>query len=80
MGPQVINPEYAFGRQQKVVDKGLAVARKHKVDENLLAEMQELTGCVAIFDSGKAGPTIALRFDIDCVGVTESTDETHRPK
>lgn len=80
VGPQVINPEYAFGRQQKVVDKGLAVARKHKVDENLLAEMQELTGCVAIFDSGKAGPTIALRFDIDCVGVTESTDETHRPK
>lgn len=80
VGSQVINPEYAFGRQQKVVDKGLAVARKHQVDENLLVEMQELTGCVAIFDSGKAGPTIALRFDIDCVGVTESTDETHRPK
>lgn len=80
VGPQVINSEYAFGRQQKVVDKGLAVARKHQVNEALLAEMQELTGCVAIFDSGKAGPTIALRFDIDCVGVTESTQDTHRPK
>ncbi|BBG60748.1 amidohydrolase [Providencia rustigianii] len=80
VGTAVINPEYAFGRQQKVVDKGLGVARKHNVSEALLAEMQELTGCVAIFDSGKPGPTVALRFDIDCVGVTESSQENHRPK
>ncbi|WP_337235992.1 M20/M25/M40 family metallo-hydrolase, partial [Vibrio cholerae] len=57
----------------------LAVAREHKVDEALLDEMKELTGCVAIFDSGKAGPTVALRFDIDCVGVNEATETQHRP-
>ena len=80
VGTDVINPEYAFGRQRSIVDKGLEIARKHNVSEELLQEMQELTGCVAIFDSGKAGPTVALRFDIDCVGVTESTADDHRPK
>ena len=80
VGPQVINPEFAFGRQQNIVNKGLEVAKKHGVSDELLQEMQELTGCVAIFDSGKAGPTVALRFDIDCVGVTESDADGHRPK
>ncbi|WP_226894118.1 amidohydrolase [Proteus sp. FME41] len=79
VGPDVINQEFAFGRRRQVVDKGLAVAREHKVDEALLDEMKELTGCVAIFDSGKAGPTVALRFDIDCVGVNEATETKHRP-
>ncbi|MGG4610290.1 amidohydrolase [Providencia sp. Me31A] len=80
VGTSVINPEYAFGRQQKIVDKGLEVARQHHVSDELLKEMQDLTGCVAIFDSGKPGPTVALRFDIDCVGVTESTADEHTPK
>ncbi|TPW97888.1 amidohydrolase, partial [Proteus mirabilis] len=62
VGPEVINQDFAFGRRRQVVEKGLAVARKHHVDEALLDEMQELTGCVAIFDSGKPGPTVALRF------------------
>lgn len=79
VGPDVINQEFAFGRRRQVVEKGLAVAREHKVDEALLDEMKELTGCVAIFDSGKAGPTVALRFDIDCVGVNEATETKHRP-
>ncbi len=80
VGTDVINPEFAFGRRQQVVEKGLSVAREHKVDESLLKEMQELTGCVAVFDSGKPGPVVALRFDIDCVGVTETTDADHIPQ
>lgn len=79
VGTHVINPEYAFGRQQHIVDKGLKIAREHNISEELLLEMQNLTGCVAIFDSEKPGPTIALRFDIDCIGVTESSDTDHRP-
>ena len=41
--------------------------------------MEELTGCVAVLDTGRPGPTLAIRFDIDCVPVTECTDETHVP-
>ncbi|PIE74312.1 MAG: peptidase M20 [Deltaproteobacteria bacterium] len=39
-----------------------------------------LTGVVGILDTQVAGPTTAFRFDIDCVDVTESHSETHRPE
>ena len=34
---------------------------------------------VARLDTGKEGPTIAMRFDIDANGIEESKDEDHRP-
>lgn len=49
----------------------MELARERGVDEALLAEMDELTGCMATFDSGKPGSAVALRFDIDCVNVQE---------
>jgi aminobenzoyl-glutamate utilization protein A len=78
-GTKVINPKFAHGRKKAIVDKGLAFARQQGVDESLLAEMAEFPGCVAIFDSGRPGPTVALRFDIDCVNVTECSDAEHIP-
>ena len=41
--------------------------------------MEGYPGCVALFDSGKPGKTIALRFDIDCVNVTETRSPEHIP-
>jgi aminobenzoyl-glutamate utilization protein A len=41
--------------------------------------MEGLTGCVAVFDSGRPGPTLGLRFDIDCVNVSETTAADHIP-
>lgn len=38
-----------------------------------------LTGLVAEIDTKREGKTIAFRFDIDGVDVTESKDESHRP-
>ena len=38
-----------------------------------------LTGLVATIDTKKPGKNVAFRFDIDCVNVTESSDESHRP-
>ena len=78
-GKKVINPDNCLGRSQKVVDAGIAYAREHGVSEELLAEMDGLTGCVGVLDTGRPGPTLAVRFDIDCVPVTESTDADHIP-
>ncbi|MCD1126764.1 amidohydrolase [Jinshanibacter sp. LJY008] len=78
-GPKVINPEFVRGRKADVVMRGLELARERGVDEALLAEMDELTGCMATFDSGKPGPTVALRFDIDCVNVQECAVGEHVP-
>lgn len=36
------------------------------------------TGCVAVFDSGRPGPTICLRVDIDALPILEANDG-HRP-
>ncbi len=78
-GKAVIHPEFVRGRVQLIVDAGLAAARERGVSEALLERMDGLTGCMAVFDSGRPGPTIALRFDIDCVNVNESTAPDHIP-
>ena len=79
LGRNIIDPDACLGREMSVVKAGIERARKNGVSEELLAEMQELTGCVAVLDTGRPGPTLALRFDIDCIPVTESTDDKHVP-
>ena len=78
-GRKVVAPEACLGREESVVKAGLQRARRNGVSEELLSEMEELTGCVAVLDTGRPGPTLAIRFDIDCVPVTECTDDTHVP-
>lgn len=78
-GRKVVAPEACLGREESVVKAGLERARRNGVSEELLSEMEELTGCVAVLDTGRLGPTLAIRFDIDCVPVTECTDDTHVP-
>lgn len=78
-GRKVVAPEACLGREESVVKAGLERARRNGVSEGLLSEMEELTGCVAVLDTGRPGPTLAIRFDIDCVPVTECTDDTHVP-
>ena len=78
-GRKVVAPEACLGREESVVKAGLERARRIGVSEELLSEMEELTGCVAVLDTGRPGPTLAIRFDIDCVPVTECTDDTHVP-
>lgn len=78
-GRKVVAPGACLGREESVVKAGLERARRNGVSEALLSEMEELTGCVAVLDTGRPGPTLAIRFDIDCVPVTECTDDTHVP-
>ncbi len=79
LGRKVVNPDACLGRAASVVQAGIERARKNGVSEQLLDEMQELTGCVAVLDTGRPGPTLAVRFDIDCIPVTECTDPSHIP-
>ena len=78
-GRKVVAPEACLGREESVVKAGLERARRNGVCEELLSELDELTGCVAVLDTGRPGPTHAIRIDIDCVPVTECTDDTHVP-
>jgi len=56
-------------------------AREAGVPEDWMSRMEGgNTGLVARFDTGRPGPHVALRFDIDALPVHESDDEDHRPK
>jgi aminobenzoyl-glutamate utilization protein A len=56
-------------------------AREAGVPEDRMSRMEGgHTGLVARLDTGRPGPHVALRFDIDALPVHESAGEDHRPK
>ncbi|SHI81439.1 amidohydrolase [Lutispora thermophila] len=61
------------------------IIRKHRetIKEDADFDISEIldgyTGAVAILDTHKEGPVIAMRFDIDANAIEESKDEDHRP-
>ncbi|MBE2893755.1 M20 family metallo-hydrolase [Spirabiliibacterium falconis] len=79
VGRKIINPDFVRGRVAAVVQQGLDNAITAGANPQWLAKMEEYTGCVAIWDTGRKGPTTALRFDIDCVNVHETHNEQHIP-
>lgn len=50
-----------------------------QTDYDLSEILQGYTGVIAKLDTGKEGPTIAMRFDIDANDVQETMDENHIP-
>ena len=78
MGEKVVSRKDCLGRDPKLVAQAIETAKARGISEALLAEMQELTGCVAVLDTGRPGPTVALRFDIDCNNVQENPSQDHR--
>ncbi|MBQ8828572.1 MAG: amidohydrolase [Burkholderiaceae bacterium] len=78
-GTKIINPKYVAGRNLEQVNLFLEKAREYGVSELELKSFEDYTGCVAILKTGRPGPVLAIRCDIDCVEVSESTDPQHRP-
>lgn len=79
LGKKIINEEFVRGRNKNVVEQGITNAITYGAKQKWLDRMDGYTGCIAVFDSGKAGKTVALRFDIDCVNVSETKSDVHIP-
>lgn len=79
LGTKVVNPEACFGREMPEVEEGLRIAREKGVPEDFIAATEGYTGCVGVLDTGREGPTMAMRFDIDCIPVQETADPEHIP-
>lgn len=79
-GPAIIRRESIPGRSEVRVAEAVETARQHGISPALLDEMDGLTGCMAMLDSGRPGPTFGFRFDIDCVYVQESGEADHLPQ
>ena len=78
-GRDVVEPSEALGRNETLVKAALQRAKANGVPEDFLAACQGFTGVVAELDTGREGPTTALRVDMDCVLVTESEAPGHVP-
>ena len=79
LGTDVVNPEAVFGREEKKVEAGIAAARARGVPEEFIKATEGYTGCVGVLETGRAGPVMAMRFDIDCIPVQETSDPEHLP-
>lgn len=79
-GTQVINSDFVRGYDPQAVKKAQAAARTAGIDEAILQRMGDYTGCAAIFETGRPGPVVALRFELDCVNVQESACASHTPQ
>ena len=77
-GNDYIDAEKVMGRK---IDYELEKARalRQGADAVWLDKIGEFTGLVADFDTGRPGPLVALRFDIDCVDTEEASTEDHLP-
>lgn len=79
LGTKVINPVAVMGRNEALVKEAAERALAHGVPQSFIDETEGYTGCVAVFDTGRPGPTTAFRCDMDCVIVSETTDPAHIP-
>lgn len=65
---------------EEVLEAAYARAVEQGADpEFVKATRGGMTGVIGILRCGE-GPTVAMRFDIDALGVNESTDEDHLPR
>lgn len=55
-------------------------AKEAGVRHEWLEKMEgSFTGALAVFETGKPGPAVLFRVDIDALPILEAKDETHRP-
>lgn len=80
LGHEVVKKEAVMGRpHDEDIANNVERAVKEGADPEILKRMDGLTGVVGIMDTGRPGPVLAYRFDIDAVEVDEAKDYNHKP-
>ena len=86
LGYEVLTGEQVCKRDERMgvpSDEALAKAYARAIDQGADPEFVKateggMTGVIGILRCGE-GPTVAMRFDIDALGVNESMEEDHLP-
>lgn len=81
LGKEVMKEEAAMGRpSEEEIFRHVEWAKEHGAKLDFLDHFTEgYTGIVASLDTGREGPTIAFRVDMDALPIFESKDENHLP-
>ena len=79
-GKEVMKADARMGLPpQKILDLTYIRAVKQGADEEYVEKVRDgFTGVVGILRNGE-GPIIAIRFDIDALGIIEDSNESHLP-
>ena len=79
-GPNVCEKDARMGLPEaEKLAEHLSWAREHGADPEFVEQAKDgFTGVIGILDCGP-GPVVAMRFDIDALGVIESQSEDHLP-
>ena len=83
LGTDIIHPDYvmAYPSQELLMGQRFR-AMSQGSDRNIIRRMEEkggYTGAMFTVEGSQPGPTVALRFDMDCMAVEEPQDEAHLP-
>lgn len=80
LGEEIINRQATMGRpSEEEIANNMDRAIKEGASKELINRMNGFTGVMGILDTGKPGPVLAYRFDIDAVDVDEVKVEEHKP-
>ena len=78
LGDKLLASNLMMGRDVDVAAEK-ARARRQGAHPDWLERIGDVTGLMGELDTGRPGPTLAFRFDIDAVEVEESDAEQHQP-
>lgn len=76
-GLEIIEPQAVMGRNESIVKAAEERAISHGVPVDFLKKLNGYTGAVAVLETGKPGPVTAIRVDIDCLPIEETTEPNH---
>ncbi|NLU10253.1 MAG: M20 family metallo-hydrolase [Tepidanaerobacter acetatoxydans] len=80
LGRKILKEEAIMGlpTQQEMLNE-IERAVKEGANSKIIEMMENRPGVVGILHTDKPGPTVAFRFDMDALSITEAQDDEHRP-
>ena len=80
VGQDTVELSSVMGRPpQSEIDAHIERAKNQGGDAAWIDRLRGYPGVVGVLKTGRPGPVISLRFDMDCVDVDETNSSDHRP-